>query len=142
MWQVVVTRKPGELRTYVNGRLCAEVKLVGKEAKEEGKGKKGKGKAPPARFARGGKGGGDEEKEKAEEKEKEAKENAILERFTIDPMHLALFAAPEAEGADDKEEEVAAERGLALRYVQLTSELWDEDDVRKQVHGLRAADEE
>ena len=25
---VVVTRKPGELRTYVNGRLCAMVKLV------------------------------------------------------------------------------------------------------------------
>ena len=54
---VTITRKEGELRTYVNGRLCAEVKLQTKE--DEAKKRKGKEKAE--REARGGKERADRE---------------------------------------------------------------------------------
>ena len=50
------------------------------------------------------------------------------ERFCVDPQHLALFAPREpADGADE-----AAERGLALRYVRLTSACWSEEQVRDE----------
>ncbi|KAL3933725.1 MAG: hypothetical protein SGPRY_000159 [Prymnesium sp.] len=71
---IVVTRKPGQLRTYVNGRLCADIKL------EAGKKEKAK--------------------ESKEEEQADGANNAsvsgpkpqLQEKFVIDPQFLALFS--------------------------------------------------
>lgn len=87
---VAIIRKEGELRTYVNGRLCSEIKLDSQKSIEKAKmaqsamglGSAARGDdAPSSRDAKG-KGNG--------------KEGAPpQERFCIDPMHLALFATRE-----------------------------------------------
>ncbi len=127
---VCVTRKAGELKTYVNGRLCAEVKL------EAAKGAERKGaetenqrlarvKAMESRLA--GARAADDDKGKGKEGAPPA------ERFCVDPQHLALFAPREpADGADE-----AAERGLALRYVRLTSACWSEEKVKRRAEPPR-----
>ena len=130
---VAVTRKEGELKTYVNGRLCADIKLetakldkkagsratrsLGADGADEGGGKDGKGKGS-------GKDGA-----------------PAPERFCVDPQHLALFAArepTEAELAGDD----GGERGLALRFVKLVSTTWSEDQVREELNTLRGKDQE
>ena len=140
---VTITRKEGELRTYVNGRLCAEVKLQTKE--DEAKKRKSKEKAE--REARGGKERADREGGEGGEGGGagsgggeggggggDGKRQTAAERFAIDPKQLALFAlgahgeTPEgaaaggAAGAGSEEE--GPERGLALRFVRLESKCW------------------
>ena len=105
---VTITRKEGELRTYMNGRLCAEIKLQTKE--EEAKKKK---LAEEARR---------KQQEGSAEADGVAKEvkKVPVERFCIDAKMLALFANPEAAEGDA---EVAAERGLCVQFVKLESKV-------------------
>ena len=146
---VVVTRAGNEMKTYVNGRLCAKVDVTVKQPK---KGEKGADKPPAksrnttnhddaggffgsnddadaAKGGDGGKGGKDKDKDVR-----------LPERMCIDPQHLALFA-PACDRAGGTGE-CEAERGLALRYVQLATECWDAEGVRKRIESLRAKDDE
>jgi hypothetical protein len=75
---IVVTRKPGELLTYVDGRLCASVKLEApKKDKEEAK------KA-------------EEEAQGGGEDKAAGPKPQLQEKFVIDPQFLALFAVEDA----------------------------------------------
>jgi hypothetical protein len=99
---VAVTRKKGELKTYVNGRLCSEIKLESTKLLDKSKHK-------PAGTARGAEEGADKEGAAKEGAAKEGmgggggkggKDGAQHgasppERFCIDPQHFALFAARE-----------------------------------------------
>jgi hypothetical protein len=112
------------------GRHCAKIDVTVKQPK--GKGSDGKG--------------GEDSKNKQPDSEadkdsngKKEKDVRLPERLCIDPQHLALFAPP-AESGESGESE--AERGLALRYVQLSTECWDAEAVRKQMDTLRAKDDE
>ena len=97
-----MTRKKGELKTYVNGRLCSEIKLESTKLLDKSKHK-------PAGTARGAEEGADKEGAAKEGAAKEGmgggggkggKDGAQHgasppERFCIDPQHFALFAARE-----------------------------------------------
>ena len=97
-----MTRKKGELKTYVNGRLCSEIKLESTKLLD-------KSKLKPAGTARGAEEGADKEGAAKEGAAKEGmgggggkggKDGAQHgvsppERFCIDPQHFALFAARE-----------------------------------------------
>ena len=91
---VAVTRKKGELKTYVNGRLCAEIKLESAKLLD-------KSKLKPAGTARAAEEGVDKEVDKEGKGGgvgKGGKDGAqhgapIPERFCLDPQHVALFAA-------------------------------------------------
>ena len=149
-WLVVTRSGDNEVTTYVNGRLCAKINASVAQPKE------GKGSAGPGR---GGDGGGDASRAvdegggKTGEEEgtaadgngngkcskggKSGKPEQLPQRLRVDPQHLALFPPPaSADGADE------GERGLSLRYLKLTSECWDAEEVRKQLDALRSQDEE
>jgi nucleoredoxin len=111
---VVVTRKPGEMTTYVNGRACASVKL---ETPKQAKQKKAS------------------EEEGAEAGQKKA---ALREKFVLDPAYLALFPTVEVE---DEGKEVPL-RGLSLKYVRVAAEHWKASQVAEELFKLRSADEE
>ena len=133
---VTVTRKEGELRTYVNGRLCAVVALEPVKVNESA--------------------GGDEEgkgKDKKAPKKGEGKTRAN-DAFAIDPVDFALFlprvsddaagdlpgsktdpSAPEFLGLDAELEGI-----LHVKYVSLVCEDLDEDKIREAIHELRATD--
>jgi hypothetical protein len=91
---VAVTRKKGELKTYVNGRLCAEIKLDSSKLLD-------KSKLKPAGTARAAEEGVEKEVEKEGKGGgggKGGKDGAQHgapppERFCLDPQHVALFAA-------------------------------------------------
>ena len=99
---MAVTRKKGELKTYVNGRLCSEIKLESTKlldksthkpagtarGAEEGADKEGAAKEGAAKEGMGG-GGGKGGKDGAQHGA------SPPERFCIDPQHFALFAARE-----------------------------------------------
>ena len=123
---VAVTRKDGELNTYVDGRLCAEMKLEAPKADA-------KKKAPASEDAV-------DEKALAGAKAagKGGKEGATApppERFCVDPQHLAIFVP--REGGEEAE---AGERGLALRYAKLVTTCWSEEQVRDELQTLRGRD--
>lgn len=135
---VVVTRSGNELLTYVNGRLCAKVDVTVKQPKAADE-KGAKKKASGARGERETHTAADDHADDADGADKHtAKPERLPERLCIDPQHLALFAT--SEGADSGGGEGMP--GLALRYVQLSMELWDPERVRQVVEQLRAADEE
>ena len=75
---VVITRKPGQLRTYVNGRLCSDIKLesVKKDKKDD---------KPKAEEV-----DGDEGKDGAATV---GPKPQLQEKFVLDPQFLALFAS-------------------------------------------------
>jgi thiol-disulfide isomerase/thioredoxin len=118
---LVITRKPGELNTFVNGRLCAAVKI---EAPK-----------PPEKK---------EEKEKEKDNEGKPKEEdaaagpkpQLQEKFVLDPQFIALFAGGEGGVAE------AAVRGLAIKYLRITSKVWRQDEISEELHKVRSADEE
>ena len=91
---VAVTRKKGELKTYVNGRLCAEIKLESAKLLD-------KSKLKPAGTARAAEEGVEKEVDKEGKGGgggKGGKDGAQHgapppERFCLDPQHVALFAA-------------------------------------------------
>jgi thiol-disulfide isomerase/thioredoxin len=130
---VTVTRQTDspngpELRTYVNGRLCAAVKLepikvVDSAADEEGK--KGEGKTRPS------------------------------DAFVIDPTDFAIFLPRGGDeagedgtraGVDPSVHEFtgldAEQDGLVhVKYVSLVCEFMDEAKIKDSIHELRATDE-
>ena len=123
---IVITRSKNELRTYVNGRPCAKIDVsVQQPGKGKGADEGGKKKAPRP----------DGEEEAPHGKSGEAmgtasKEKRLPERLCIDPTHLALFppaangSGAEADGSD------GGERGLALRYVKVSTVAWTPEEVR------------
>ena len=138
---VAITRKRDLLRTYVNGSLCAEVKLKdtsgGADDKEEpsmppkpsgspadameslaAMRKKWQQEQKKAKEQAAARQKAQEGADAADGKEAEA---SPVGRFCIDPQHLALFGVTEAEDGDEP-----TERGLALRYVQLVPECWSQ----------------
>ncbi|KAL3933815.1 MAG: hypothetical protein SGPRY_000113, partial [Prymnesium sp.] len=116
-----------ELRTYMNGRLCAEVKLQTKAEKVQAMEKAKKKKKAT---------------EDAKEGEKETKKVVPVERFCIDPKHLALFAANPVSADGEVEGEAGAERGLSVQFVKLEAKCWGAETVRAQLNELRGQDEE
>ena len=118
---IAVTRNDGELRTYVNGRFCAEVKLETKLPKRK----------PNSR---------DDEKEEGGKESGKESGKSQAERFCIDPQHLALFCA--REGGEEDNSAEAGERGLALKYVKLVTTCWSEEQLRDEIVALRGRDEE
>ena len=112
---VVATRKPGELRTYVDGRLCSVVKLEAAKKKESEASRKG-------------------EEEKADDKAGPKPQQA--EKFVMDPQFFALFAG-DAEG-----EREGPPRGLAIKYLRVTSKVWEPAAIAEELHKVRSADEE
>ena len=143
---VVVTRGNNEVHTYVNGRLCAKINVAVTQPKQS---KADGGDGDGGSSAKGG-GGNDKGGDGADEgggggsgKSKGGKKEKLPERLRVDPLHLALFppAASDSggaggDGADD------GERGLSLRYIQLSTECWDASEVRKKLETLRAKDAE
>ena len=129
---MTITRKQGELRTYVNGRLCAEVKLQTKEeeAKKKSAMEEAKSKNKDA----------DGVDAKASNKGTAAKNTSPVERFCVDPKMLALFAAVETGEGD--ESEAGAEKGITVQFVKLESKCWGADAVRAELNELRGQDEE
>jgi hypothetical protein len=141
---LTITRKEGELRTYVNGRLCAEVKLVSakeeaqKKKEEEAKRKKadGGGRDPDGDGADGdGGGGGGRGKEPVK---------LPQEKFCVDPKQLALFATAEADADADADalDAEGAERGICVQFVKLESKCWGAEAVRDELSTQRGRDEE
>ena len=128
---VVVSRKPGELRTYVNGRLCAAVKLEPPKETKAAATAKARGQA----AAEGGEGedGGEGERGGAA-----APKPQLQEKFVLDPQHLALFAADEGGGG----KEAAEVQGLHVKYLRVTSKVWSPQEIAEELHKLRSADEE
>ena len=101
------------MKTYVNGRLCADVKLeTPKQAKKKAS-----------------------EEEGAEAGQKKA---ALREKFVLDPAYLALFPTVEVE---DEGKEIPL-RGLSLKYVRVAAEHWKASQVAEELFKLRSADEE
>ena len=97
---IVVTRKPGLLQTYVNGRCCAVVKLeAAKEAKAEAKAKEKKGDEGEGEGGEGDKGA-------------MGPKPQLQEKFVLDPQFIALFATDD--GASAKEQPV---QGLYVKYL-------------------------
>ena len=122
---VVVTRKPGELCTYVDGRLCAAIKLEAakkEKEKERGIGQKEEEEGDPERT-----------KDKLEGTDK-AKQQ-MQEKFVIDPQFLALFAATEEGASKDL-------RSLTIKYLRITSKVWTPQQIADELHMVRTADEE
>ena len=134
---VTVTRTDGELKTYVNARLCAEVKLepikvVDSAGDEEGNGN---------------------EKEKKKKGEGKTRPNDAL---VIDPVDFAIFLS---RAADDEAAEDGTRTGvdpsvpefvgldaeqeglLHVKYVSLVCEVMDQEKIKEAIHGLRATDE-
>ena len=75
---LVITRKPGELSTYVNGRLCAVVKIEPPKLPEK------KEECVP---------GKEKEKDgKSKEEEAAGPKPPLQEKFVLDPQFIALFA--------------------------------------------------
>ena len=124
---VVVSRAPGELRTYVNGRLCASVKLEATKMKGKAA-EKEKDEWDKADGAAGGTdAGGAPSGAKPE----------IHEKFKVDPSFLALFPS-----GDEGSEQGGAVRGLAVKYIRVTSKCWSASDIAEELHKVRSADEE
>ena len=160
---LTITRKKGALRTYLNGRLCAEVPLAPVAAASPAGAAGGKagdgGKAGRDESESSGDDGegsdteGELSKRKASKKasakgkaSRARERDALLrERFCLTPEHFALFAtAAEHSAAADGASEVAPdiERGLALKYVRVVGECWDEATVADELHKLRSVDED
>jgi nucleoredoxin len=125
--------------TYVNGRLCAKVDV---SVTQPTGAKDGDGDAQVAAGSRG-KGEGIEgemgDGEGSKTKEGKAKAKRLPERLCLDPTHLALFATPESTSPNPGDD---GERGLSLRYVQVSTDCWDAAEVRRQLDSLRSKDEE
>ena len=136
---VVVTRSNNQVCTYVNGRLCAKVDV---SVTQPTGAKDGDGDAQVAAGSRG-KGEGIEgemgDGEGSKTKEGKAKAKRLPERLCLDPTHLALFATPESTSPNPGDD---GERGLSLRYVQVSTDCWDAAEVRRQLDSLRSKDEE
>ena len=126
---LVVTRQGHEVKTYINGRLCAKLDVTVKQPTKDKK------KTPEGDNGDKKEGESDGATAKGGKRDKEAR---LPERLCVDPQHLALFAPP----ADGNEAGGTAERGLALRYVQLATECWDAEGVRSRMESLRAKDDE
>ena len=148
---VVITRKPGQLRTYVNGRLCSDIKLesVKKDKKDD---------KPKAEEV-----DGDEGKDGAATV---GPKPQLQEKFVLDPQFLALFAS-DGSGKDQTPRGAArchcsfhllaahlrrASRepvrprcmlaGLAIKYIRVTSKVMDQKEIADELHRIRSADEE
>lgn len=119
------------------GRHCAKIDVTVKQPK--GSDKSGDDEANGSKDTKKGSNDkleGDTSKEAGGKKDKDVR---LPERLCIDPQHLALFA-PAAEGSEGGESE--GERGLAIRYVQLTTEFLDAEAVRRRMEELRSKDDE
>ena len=152
---IVLTRKKNLLTTYVNGQVCAEVTLTpARPPKEEGI-KSGGGAKKGGGGTKGGEGGrgdadaDDDEQEKDQKRSAEAKkrEALLLERFCLSPEQFALFAPSQQARADacDKAGEgldCGPERGLSIKYLRVTNEYWEAEQVSDEIHKLRNVDEE
>ena len=55
----------------------------------------------------------------------------LAEKFVLDPAFVALFASD-----DDK---AAPPRGVAVKYIRVTSKLWDAAEVALELHKVRSA---
>ena len=151
-WLVVTRNSNHEVCTYVNGRLCAKVDVTVKQPKSsEGKGKKGKEGASEASDAK-----------ESSESSKGGTASRLPERLCIDPQYLALFGAEEPAESTSRANTAApllpsttpqqpgvepaavadAGRGLAVRYIMLSTECWDAEEVHRQLERLRSKDEE
>jgi len=125
---VTVTRNEGELKTFVNGRLCAQVKLE------------------PIRVVDGVGGEEGAESEQKKKTKSEGKER-VNDAFAIDPADFALFL-PQSRAVDDTTSasefvglDGEEEGAISVKYVSLVCETMDEEKIRAKIHGLRGADE-
>ena len=139
---IVVTRSGNDVVTYVNGRVCAKIDVTVKQPKAKGDSKvggEGKKKKNPSAD---GNDADDDGKKGEGEKDKAGGESMKLpERLCIDPQHLALFA-PDETLTDKGDQGDQGERGLAVRYLKLSTSLWDPEQVRREMDALRGRDDD
>ena len=113
-------KEGGKLTTYVNGQTCAAVTLKPAKKKKADDAADGDA-AKPSDFGA---------------QATEARETLQLERFCLTPEEISLFSS--RTDADEGE----PERGLSIKYLRVTTEVWNQETLRKELHALRTADEE
>lgn len=126
---IVVTRKPGELKTYVNARLCADIRLESAAKRDE------KGRTATQQLATDAADAAKDDGRSPAAKDR--KPLQATEKFVLDPQFLALFA--DGDGRADKDQ---PPRGLAIKYLRVTSAVWTPSEVAEELHKIRSADED
>ena len=126
----------GVLKTYVNGKLCADVKLEPLKVDEKSGAMENRKGNESGRKKEPGQGKGDGK-------------TRGNDAFAIDPHDFAMFL-PRAKESEDAEDEAVAQFGpssddtgctVHIKYASFLCEVLDEHALRKKVHSLRSADE-
>ena len=128
---VTITRKGDELKTYVNGLLCAKVSIKSDApGQESDRGRRKKRKGSLKRRD------GDEDEDEDEQggRAHEGTPAAPKDKFALERQGCALFAQPIDPDAPPTERSDGEERGLMLRYLSVhTNANWSEEEIRARL---------
>ena len=135
-------RTRARARAYRARRAVKDKQDSKKKQKKDGKSEPkaaGKSMAPPDDDD-GEDEGGDSKKKKAKDKADKGPKK-LDARLAIDPKQFALLVDHAELAGDDADAPVEAAGGVAVKYVSLSTGLWDAARIRDELFKLRGRDE-